>query len=135
MPRRRRRSGLVWGTVADALHRFKGAPGTDTPGRKAPALAEDTLPDREPAAATGLPFVCLSRPLAEAIAARPGDLVYITDSRWWLGGLYSAHATVDKVVESSDDQAQARVQMAPSTFATVVTRRRREKPVVVERLY
>ena len=119
--------------MADALHRFKGAPGTETPGRKAPALAEDTLPEREPAAATGLPFVCLSRPLAEAIAARPGDLVYITDSRWWLGGLHSAHATVEKVVDSDD--GQARVQMEPSTFATVVTRRRREKPVVVERLY
>ena len=27
--------------------------------------------------------------------AKKGDLVYIQDSRWWLGGLKSIHATYD----------------------------------------
>ena len=28
--------------------------------------------------------------------ANPGDLVYIQDARWWLGGLKSAHSTYGK---------------------------------------
>ena len=28
--------------------------------------------------------------------ANPGDLVYIQDSRWWLGGLKSAHSIFGK---------------------------------------
>jgi SSS family solute:Na+ symporter len=31
-----------------------------------------------------------------AMKANPGDLVYIQDSRWWLGGLKSAHSVYGK---------------------------------------
>ncbi len=39
-------------------------------------------------------MVSLSRSLAGALEAGVGDLVYITDRRWWTGGLSSVHATV-----------------------------------------
>jgi SSS family solute:Na+ symporter len=29
----------------------------------------------------------------DLMKALPGDLVYVQDSRWWLGGLKSAHST------------------------------------------
>ena len=39
-------------------------------------------------------FVHLCKEDAEVMKALDGDLVYIADKRWWLGGLRSLHATL-----------------------------------------
>ena len=38
----------------------------------------------------------------DALAAEPGDLLYVADSRWWLGGLRSVHV---KAGEAHDGAA------------------------------
>ncbi len=92
-----------------------------------------------PAAESGLlPKVQLSRSLAAAIEAEVGDLVYVTDSRWWLGGLRSAQAVVGSVeAEGTGEDADVAAEIAldPETHAAVVTPRRQGRPLVVERLY
>ena len=44
-----------------------------------------------------LPGVRISQSLADELQAAPGALLYVSDSRAWLGGLRSGHATVEAV--------------------------------------
>jgi Na+/proline symporter len=123
--------GLVWGTVADALRHYKGSPGTER--RVTRALAAAHVADADgPPTPSGLPTVRLSRGLAQALHAEVGDLLYVTDSRRWLGGLHSAHAIVREVVQESGDHW---VEMGPAVHLTVVAPRRAGVPIRVERLY
>jgi SSS family solute:Na+ symporter len=125
--------GLVWGTVADALRRFKGSPGIETVKRTAWALPTPTAERAVASDGSERPLVRISRPLADSLAANTGDFLYVTDTRWWLGGLRSTHAVVGEIVDSPD--GQSRIELDPATFATVVTRRRAGNPLRVERLY
>lgn len=124
--------GLVWGTVADALKHYKGSAGKETTGKRALATVRAAPGDDEFHADARLPVVRISAALAEALDAKPGDLVYVTDRRWWLGGLRSAHAIVG---EEAVDDAGLVVELGSGILATVVTPRRKGEPVVVERLY
>ncbi|MFN3200889.1 MAG: sodium:solute symporter [Bradymonadia bacterium] len=130
-PKERQR-GLVWGTVADALARYKGAPGDETALRRARALPARMDSEPEPTGEALLPGVQLSPAMAQALEAKVGDLIYIADKRWWLGGLRSAHAVVQGVEAPFDD---ARVVMGPETYESVVSASRGERIVVVDRLY
>jgi hypothetical protein len=47
--------------------------------------------------------------LAEQIQADIGDLVYVTDPRWWLGGLKSGHVRVARIEETSE----GRIDLGP----------------------
>ena len=123
--------GLVWGTISDALRRYKGSKGTEQAPLTtlAGAAKSSGLEDRNEA---GWMPARLSAPLARALDAGVGDLLYVSDSRWWLGGLRSAHV----VVESIDGEAaDPRLELAPEVFEGVVVPGREEKPVRVERLY
>jgi len=126
-----RRRGLVWGTVADALRYYKGAPGRETTGKRAMGSPRLSRHEDRYQGAARLPVVRLSRALAEAIEAKTDDLVYICDRRWWLGGLRSAHAIVGDIM----DEEEPTVEMGPATLAAVVVPSRRTELVKVERLY
>ena len=75
--------------------------------------------------------VQVSSALADRIEAEAGDLVYVTDARWWLGGLRATHL---KITEVHDDDADW-VQMGPTPYGVVVHARRTSKDVFVQRLY
>lgn len=124
--------GLVWGTVADAVARYKGAPGDEGALRR--SVARPARLDAEPPL-TGealLPGVRLSPKMAADLEAKAGDLVYVYDRRWWLGGLRSAHAIVQGVDAPYED---ARVVMGPDTYEAVIAKGRGEEMVKVDRLY
>jgi len=92
--------GLVFGTVSDALAHFKGAPGVE---RHTPWAAASVR--REPLGidAAGRARVRVSSCLAEALGGlEPGDILYVSDRRAWLGGLRSGHGAVAEIV---DDEA------------------------------
>jgi SSS family solute:Na+ symporter len=125
--------GLVWGTIADALRRFKGSPGTEAESRTASALVIAVADDAISPEGAELPPVRISSPLAEALRAKPGDLLYVTDTRRWLGGLRSTHAIVGQIADASDRQST--IALGPTALAAVVSPRRKDKPVRVERLY
>ena len=126
-----RSRGLVWGTVADAIKRYKGSPGTERPGRRATANPRQAHEDRVHES-TGLALVRISRPLAQVLDAQVGDLSYISDRRVWLGGLHSTHAIIGEVIDDGDE---AFVELGPAAWGDVVVARRSEKPVALERLY
>ena len=73
----------------------------------------------------------LSTVAAAALEAAAGDLIYLSDRRWWLGGLRSAHAVVGEVVDSGEPW----LELGPETFASVVVPGRRDEPLCVDRLY
>ncbi len=123
--------GLVWGTVADAIRRYKGSPGEERPVRRATARPRQADDDRLHES-TGLALVRVSRLLAGTLDAQVGDLLYITDRRAWLGGLHSTHAIIGDVIDEADE---AFVELGPSAWRAVVTPRRSKEPVAVERLY
>ena len=74
----------------------------------------------------------LSKQLADRLNAKTNDLVYITDTRRWLGGLRSVHAIVGSIDNTA---AGENIMMGPQTYDATVGSRRRSKPVRVERLY
>ncbi len=128
--------GLVWGTIADAIRHYKGSSGTTNEtetaaarGLAIPHKAEIEPPSRGDAR---LAVVAISEKLAEQLKARANDLVYVSDARWWLGGLRSVHAVIGSIDATLEGEA---IQMGPQTFAAVVRSSRRSKPIMVERLY
>ncbi len=123
--------GLVWGTIADAIRHYKGSPGRERPSRRATAAPRRGAEDRTHES-TGLPLVRISQTLASALGASAGDLMHVSDRRAWLGGLRSTHAIVEEVTDRADG---ASVELGPTVWSTVVTPRRREESVTVERLY
>ena len=82
--------------------------------------------------AVGLPMVWPSNRLMEELGGKPGDLVYLTDARWWLGGLRSAHAVLGEIDLTSEDSL---LKMDQQTHETVVVKGREQEPIIVERLY
>ncbi len=83
-------------------------------------------------ASTGLPLVSISSALAEALGAKRGDLVYVTDRRAWLGGLRSTHAIVGDVIA---EDSNATLELGPGARTTVIAAGREDKPILLELLY
>jgi len=72
-------------TLDAAMEKYKGGIPNHERGCKvarAPVMLDESLP-------AGMVAVTLR--MMERMKAREGDLVYMTDSRWWLGGLRSNH--------------------------------------------
>ncbi len=131
--------GLVLGTIADAIASYKGLKrdGKGQELREGDGRRTVAAPRRSDVEASRqgrgeLPVVRLSSAVAEALEAAPGDLVYLSDRRWWLGGLRSAHALVGEPLEGTDE---ALIEMGPETFTSVVVPSRADQTLRVERLY
>ncbi|HOZ48182.1 MAG TPA: sodium/solute symporter [Candidatus Hydrogenedentes bacterium] len=77
--------GLVSGTQMEAIRRYKGGEANRTPGKKArlPLVVDESL--------SGSDIAILPQSALDTLFARPGDVVYLCDPRWWFGGLRSVH--------------------------------------------
>ena len=96
--------GWVWGTLSDALTRYKGGPGTETESRFVACVSR--LGPSETNSALDLPVATLSSTLASDIQASVGDLLYVSDHRMWLGGLRSRHLVIGGVEEGTERWVQ-----------------------------
>ena len=101
--------GLVFGTVSDALAHFKGAPGVErhTPWAQASvreaALGSDAM---------GRARLRVSRALADALGGlEPGDILYVSDRRAWLGGLRSGHGSVAEITDEDGCHLEAPAEL------------------------
>ena len=126
-----RQKGLVWGTVKDAILHYKGSAGAEAVGRK--ALAHPQLLDRslETTGTGNLALVDISTSLARELEAGPGDLLYISDRRWWLGGLYSAHTVIRAVF----DESKKVIEIDRETSQAFIIKKRVDRELLVEKLY
>jgi len=122
--------GLVWGTVADALARYKGSPGTEAEGnwvRATVAKATRELGRND----AGLPLVNLSKSLAEQLEVGQGNLVFVSDTRRWLGGLRASQAVVGEIVDAAGGTV---VTLDAGMYEGIVTASRADKPLRIKRL-
>lgn len=126
-----KQAGLVWGTVKDAIRRYKGSDGSENDSAETTAMPLKGEIEEPLQGEAGLPVVKLSASVMDRLRAKVGDPVYITDSRWWLGGLQSMHVVVGGQCEGSEDV----VEIGPESYDVIVTHRRHDKPIKVERLY
>ena len=121
--------GLVWGTIPDAIYFYKGSAGAEKESEWADAnsfqCSEDRFDEK-----TGLPYVVISRSLADVLEAKEGELVYISDPRWWLGGLRSGHGMVSGINENLEG---SQIELSPY-LSEVITRPSRAQ-VRVKKLY
>lgn len=123
--------GLVWGTISDALHHYLGSPGREAPVVHLLALPRRIEVELPRFGTADLPGVRISAAAARQLGAAAGDLLYVTDARWWTGGLHSAHVVVAAVSEDGD---RATVEMDGIVHGRVVGERL-DRPVRLERLY
>lgn len=89
--------------------------------------------DRHPVTTgTGnLLLVDISNALARELEGMEGDLLYISDKRKWLGGLYSTHAVVGEIFKHSDNL----IQLDRETSELVITKNRINEILIVEKMY
>ena len=123
--------GLVWGTVGDAIRKFYGGrSGQETESVWATA---NLVQDGEDAfhETLSLPHVQISASLAKQIEAQAGDIVYVSDARWWLGGLKSGHVVVSGVNETEGHH----IHLGPNTRSRIIAPGREGTPLKVKRLY
>jgi hypothetical protein len=98
--------GLVTGTELDAMRMYKGGEINRAPGRK----ARGTLKVDPGLGGSG---VAVLPPWAlERMAARPGDIVYVSDRRWWFGGLRSVH------LKAGEPGPEGEMRIGPDALAT-----------------
>ena len=93
--------GLVAGTLRRAMERFKGGVPNEEEGSRVGCLL------KEHEGAGGL---SVNREAAGRLKAGVGDIIYLSDARWWLGGLRSVHARLS-AIRPDDDPT---VLVAPS---------------------
>jgi len=77
--------GLVAGTLTEAMRRFKGG----APNRKPGAKVTLRLKLDKSLSEQNVAFVC--QPALDKMAAAAGDLLYVSHTAWWYGGLRSVH--------------------------------------------
>ncbi len=87
--------GLTLWSVDKGRANFKGGTPNDRQGFKVPVRWEI---HKELPAGT----VMVDGETLEGLAAEEGDMVYICDRRWWLGGLRSTHGTLQGVHEHGE---------------------------------
>jgi SSS family solute:Na+ symporter len=123
--------GYVWGTVSDAIRIYKGSEGAEGESAWASAAVVARESD-ELGGPADLPVVQVSAALSESLGGvNSGDLVYMTDSRWWLGGLRSCHGIVGAV----QGEGAPSLSIGPSAREALVAPGREGASVRVQRLY
>lgn len=119
-------SGLWVGSLQAAKRMFKGAEPNDlVMGEKVRLILEESGDDEGKEDET--PKVLMGPDDAERMKAGDGDLVYVADKRWWLGGLRSLHAKL-----GVSDAAKGGIQIPSNQVA--IARLRPGEEVVVEKI-
>lgn len=98
--------GLVTGTELELMRRYKGGPINRRPGKPVRLTVHADATLRESGNAV-VPTSALTK-----MAANAGDLLYVCDTRWWLGGLHSVH-----VRAASTPCPEGQVRLSPEDLA------------------
>ncbi len=116
-------AGLTVGTLDAGMAKYKGGTPNHTVGKKVPRLPviiDNSMPNS---------VISISRKSMELLKAEEGDLVYMADSRWYLGGLRSEHVKAGAVHERDDNA----VILSNETFKEAYLLEGR--PVTLEKIF
>ena len=78
-------SGLTANTMDQAMYFFKGGKPNLEPGKQVKKLSLSVDSEMD------WGEICLSKKVCDILKANLGDRVYVSDNRWWLGGIRSGH--------------------------------------------
>jgi solute:Na+ symporter, SSS family len=117
--------GLVWGTIKDAIRNYKGSDGTEEMSDW--MMVEFKIGEEE--LQGDRPVAYISSTVATNLTAKKGDLLYISDSRAWLGGLRSTHAIIGGI---NPDLIDDQIQITP-TLNSIAGRE--GQPLRIKRMY
>jgi len=95
--------GLVVGTLDTAKRNFKGGAANEKEGKKVIAA---------PVSSDQVEELSVSFAAAESLVAEIGDIIYVSDSRAWLGGLRSVHTKIS----SLHDREPGQVLLSPDVI-------------------
>ncbi|MDE0518568.1 MAG: hypothetical protein OXH36_03300, partial [Bdellovibrionales bacterium] len=96
--------GLTADTLDKAMSFFKGGTPNLEPGQQVTKLklSLDSKLNREE--------IGLSKKVCDLLKAKQGDRIYVSDHRWWLGGIRSGHFILkDTYDDSNDDEMLLRI--------------------------
>lgn len=119
-----RRRGLVAATISQVADQLRTTPPPHTQAK--PHRLDD---DRTSDDGEMLPLITLSQSAAQQLEVTAGDRVFITDTRWYLGGLRASHALVDAVLKDAGE----RVGLGPALYEALVQGKRQHAPLRIER--
>jgi SSS family solute:Na+ symporter len=112
--------GYTLATIDKAQTRYKGGPPDEPPTRRCVRLPIRVVKQQED-------DVRLPRRAMDDLGAAPGDLLHLSDARWWLGGLRSTHVTLGAPADEGND-----VQCTAGVFDRA--RLLPERPVRIEKI-
>ncbi|MFK8137316.1 MAG: sodium:solute symporter [Bdellovibrionales bacterium] len=90
--------GLTIWTIDKGMEKFKGAPASHSRGKPVEKLRWIVRKDLKPGE------ISLSKSTARTIKANTGDLIFVEDDRWWLGGLRSTQSKLVSIHNSEKDE-------------------------------
>ena len=129
---REKMEGLVWGTIGAALRKYKGSDGDEHALIRGSGTACQTNRPTQFVGEGHLPEIGLSAGLAVTLEAKIGDLLYVSDTRSWLGGLRSAHGIVGWI----EEEAEPKVWVGEEVMQVLTSGKGAETlPISIERLY
>ena len=124
--------GLVWGTVNDAIRNYYGGRRGAEDESEWNLVSVQHLEHDETDPDIMLPMIKISAGLATAVDAQEGDILYISDARWWLGGLKSGHTRIASI---DQDDADKTVHLGPNIRSRIISSGREAAQLQVKRLY
>lgn len=115
--------GLTADTLDYAMEQYKGAKPNHVPGmkvRRLPLRTEHSL---------AVDRCRLSPAVMKKLKAEPGDLIYLEDARWWLGGLRSKQFKAVEAHELEGDVVLVNSQAVEEAHLEL------ERPVTLEKVF
>jgi SSS family solute:Na+ symporter len=115
--------GLTAGTLDDAMKSYKEGKPNHTPGKKVkrvPLQVDDNIPFEE---------IKLSSNMMDVLKAGIGDIIYVEDARWYLGGLRSNHLRAGSPHDQSDDKVLLSQKTRDHSYLLA------KKPVTLEKIF
>ena len=114
--------GLTIDTLDYAMEKYKGGKPNHLVGekiRRLPVVFDESIP---------LGKISLSQAIMERMKANEEDLIYMEDSRWYLGGLRSDHVKTDAAHNGNNE-----VKMSKATFEKAMMLE--GKPITLEKIF
>jgi SSS family solute:Na+ symporter len=108
------------GTLDKAKEKYKGSPANELEGQR---VVVTLRRDKE------IQELGISSRVAGLMSAEEGDVVYLSDSRRWLGGLRSVHAKISAI----HDESPQEVWISPDLIERgnlIINRRHRIEKII-----
>ncbi len=125
-----RQRGLMLGEADHALQGYAGQTASEQP-RTRQSVARVRMSAEEIPNINLRPGAVISTSLSEALDARVGCTLYVSDQRRFLGGLRSAHVGVARIEQDKTEW----ISLPSETYEAVIAPQRTSHPVRVENMY